>query len=204
MGHIDLETFQGIHMQQVTAVNQRGALATANPPTPDKTQYSSGSFRGTYQEGDKTFGTAGPAYLSVERPGAHAVAPVCHRPLVGSKSVHHVRNGEGTEVANVGFMVRTSYNRANEPRVHIYPFVIDGAKPANLYDPRIDTIVERLVKMAREQGVSEDLRGISKAVAPREIVGETTVLDSAGRKPAQWTKPRDFSAALGKLSFSFR
>lgn len=177
---------------------------TTAPPTPAQTSYSTGTFRGTYEEGGKSFGIGGPAVVSKERPAAHAVAPLSAARPQGSTATYYVDQGRGLEVDNVGFVVRTNFNRHNEPVVQVYPYAIDPTKSGAFFDPKISTIVGRLVQMVKEQGVSVTIDGHRAQVAPREIVGDICVQDYHGRKPAGWLKPGDNAASLKDLSFTFR
>lgn len=174
------------------------------PLTPAQTTYSTGTFRGTYEEGGKTFGIGGPAMVSKERPAAHAVAPLSATRPQGSTATHYVEQGRGVEVDNVGFIVRTNFNRHNEPVVQVYPYAIDQAKSGAFFDPKISTIVGRLVQMVKDQGVSINIDGRRSHVAPREIVGDICVQDYHGRKPVAWVKPGDNAASLKDLSFTLR
>lgn len=175
-----------------------------SPLTPAQTAYSTGTFRGTYEEGGKTFGTGGPAVVSKERPAAHAVAPLSATRPQGTTTTYHVHQGRGVEVENVGFVVRTNFNRHNEPVVQVYPYAIDPTTSGAFFDPKISTIIGRLVQMVREQGVSVNIDGHRSQVAPREIVGDICVQDFHGRKPVGWVKPGDTAASLKDISFTLR
>jgi hypothetical protein len=174
------------------------------PLRPAQTSYSTGTFRGTYEEGGKTFGIGGPAVVSKERPAAHAVTPLSTARPQGSTATYYVEQGKGTEVDNVGFIVRTNFNRHNEPVVQVYPYAIDPTKSGAFFDPKISTLVGRLVQMVREQGIEIAMGAQRLKVAAREIVGDICVQDYHGRKPVGWVKPGDNAASLKDLSFTLR
>jgi hypothetical protein len=171
---------------------------------PAQTTYSTGTFRGTYEEGGKSFSIGGPSVISKERPAAHAVAPLSVTRPPGSTTTYYVDQGRGVEVDNVGFVVRTNFNRHNEPVVQVYPYAIDPTKSGAFFDPKISTIVGRLVQMVREEGISIKIDGQRSQVAARQIVGDICVQDFHGRKPIAWTKPGDNAASLKDISFTFR
>lgn len=182
-----------------------------DPLSPQQVEYHKGVFRGHYSEGEKKYATAGPCYLSKAEAGKHALPKddlLDARIREASRYAVNVEKGTGTIVPNIGFAVHISYNENREPVVRVYPYELNHANgnPAQrgFLDPRIEREVNRICSEIAQQGVTKSVHGRPLQVAPREIVGETTVLDFLGRKPAQWHNPRDEASPLKEISFTYR
>ena len=166
--------------------------------------YASASIGGHVEEGHRKFHFAGMARISNAPTGAFAVASERQSFPSAVSSTHHVEAGRGTQVENVGFRVRTNFNSRGEPIVTIYPYGIDSTKPGGFSDPRLSRLVESLVRDVEVNGVKVRVNGVYRQVAPREIVGFTSVLDFSGTKPVQWADVKGAVTALRDVSFTFQ
>lgn len=166
--------------------------------------YASASIRGSFQDGAKTFAFAGMARVSNAARGAYAIATNATPMPSPVSSTRHVAGGVGTQVDNVGFMLRTGCNQQGEPVVTIYPYVINPKKPGSFFDPKLSTIVQSMVREVEVNGTHLFVNGALSKVAPREIVGFTSVLDFSGQRPAQWAQTTGTVPSLRDVSFAFQ